>query len=307
MLGNLPRTLKEIVMTTPLRQSMVDAMVTRGFAARTQESYVEAISRMARHYHRSPALLSKDEVSAYLLHMVSTRHLSYSTMNQAACAARFLYEKVLGFEPAVFHVPMAKAPARQPELLSRLEIARLLGCCTHPVHHMLLITLYASGLRVTEGSQLRLHDIDSSTDRMSIRVRAGKGGKDRYTLLSASLLAQLRSYCHTLGLHHTRKNPGHWLFPNKQFNGPTAVENIQRAYQSARQCAGITKTGCTHTLRHCFATHLLEGGVDLFTIQKLLGHGHISTTGRYLHLISPQFRAPKDIDPLDLLAGLPKL
>jgi len=297
MLGNLPRTLKEIVMTTPLRQSMVDAMVTRGFAARTQESYVEAISRMARHYHRSPALLSKDEVSAYLLHMVSTRHLSYSTMNQAACAARFLYEKVLGFDPAVFHVPMAKAPARQPELLSRLEIAHLLVCCAHPIYRMLLTTLYASGLRVTEGTQLRLHDIDSSTDRMSIRVCAGKGGKDRYTLLSASLLAQLRSYCHTLGLHHTRKN----------FNGPTAVENIQRAYQAARQCAGITKTGCTHTLRHCFATHLLEGGVDLFTIQKLLGHGHISTTGRYLHLISPQFRAPKDIDPLDLLAGLPKL
>jgi len=307
MLGNLPRTLKEIVMTTPLRQSMVDAMVTRGFAARTQESYVEAISRMARHYHRSPALLSKDEVSAYLLHMVSTRHLSYSTMNQAACAARFLYEKVLGFDPAVFHVPMAKAPARQPELLSRLEIAHLLVCCAHPIYRMLLTTLYASGLRVTEGTQLRLHDIDSSTDRMSIRVCAGKGGKDRYTLLSASLLAQLRSYCHTLGLHHTRKNSGDWLFPNKQFNGPTAVENIQRAYQAARQCAGITKTGCTHTLRHCFATHLLEGGVDLFTIQKLLGHGHISTTGRYLHLISPQFRAPKDIDPLDLLAGLPKL
>ena len=281
---------------TPLRQSMVDAMVTRGFAPGTQESYVEAIARLARHYHRSPALLSKDEVSAYLLDMVRTRHLSYSTMNQAACAARFLYEKVLSFDPAVFHVPMAKTPARQPELLSRLEIARLLACCAHPVYRMLLTTLYACGLRVTEGSQLRIQDIDSSVDRMSIRVCAGKGGKDRYTLLSASLLAQLRSYCQTLGLHHTRKNPG-----------PTAVENVQRAYHAARQSAGITKTGCTHTLRHGFATHLLEGGVDLFTIQKLLGHGHISTTSRYLHLISPQFHPPKGVDPLDLLAGLPKL
>ena len=292
---------------TPLRQRMVDAMVTRGFAARTQESYVEAISRMARHYRRSPALLSKDEVSAYLLDMVSTRQLSYSTMNQAACAARFLYAKVLGFDPSAFHVPMATAPARQPELLSRLEIARLLACCAHPAYRMLLITLYATGLRVTEGSQLRIHDIDSGADRMSVRVSGGKGGKDRYTLLSASLLTQLRSYCHTHGLHHASKNPGHWLFPNKQLNGPTAVENIQRAYQSARHCAGITKTGCTHTLRHCFATHLLEGGVDLYTISRLLGHGHISTTARYLHLISPQFRPPKDIDPLDLLAGLPKL
>jgi site-specific recombinase XerD len=286
---------------------MLDAMVTRGFAARTQESYVEAIARLARHYHRSPALLSKDEVSAYLLDMVSTRHLSYSTMNQAACAARFLYEKVLEFDPAVFHVPMAKAPARQPELLSRLEIARLLACCAHPVYRMLLITLYAAGLRVTEASQLRLRDIDSSEDRMSIRVRGGKGGKDRYTLLSQSLLAQLRSYCHIHGLQRSSKNPGHWLFPNKQFSAPTAIENIQRAYQAARQCAGITKEGGTHTLRHGFATHLLEGGVDLFTIQKLLGHSHISTTSRYLHLISPQFHPPKDTDPLDLLAGLPKL
>lgn len=243
---------------TPLRQQMLDAMVLRGFAVRTQQSYVEALSRMARHYHRSPALLSKDDVSAYLLEMVSMRHLSYSTMNQAACAARFLYEKVLGFDPAVFHVPMAKAPARQPKLLSRQEISQLLACCAHPIYRMLLITLYASGLRVTEGSQLRIQDIDSSTDRMSIRVCAGKGGKDRYTLLSPSLLTLLRSYCRTHGLHHSSQNPDHWLFPNKQFNGPTAVENIQRAYQAARQCAGITKTGCTHTLRHCFATHLLE-------------------------------------------------
>ena len=187
---------------TPLRQRMVDAMVTRGFAARTQESYVEAVARLARHYHRSPECLSKDEVSAYLLDMVSTRHLSYSTMNQAACAARFLYAKVLGLDPAAFHIPMAKAPARQPELLSRQEIASLFACCAHPVYRMLLITLYATGLRVTEGSQLRIGDIDSSTDRMSVRVSGGKGGKDRYTLLGVSLLALLRSYCHTHGLHH---------------------------------------------------------------------------------------------------------
>jgi len=108
---------------TPLRQRMIDAMVTRGLSARTQESYVDAIARLARYYHRSPALLSKDEVSAYLLDMVRERHLSYSTMNQSACAARVLYEKVLGFDPVVFHVPMAKTPARQPELLSRAEIA----------------------------------------------------------------------------------------------------------------------------------------------------------------------------------------
>ncbi len=240
--------------------------------------------------------------------MVSTRHLSYSTMNQAACAARFLYEKVLGFDPAQFHVPMAKVPARQPELLSRQEIARLLACCAHPVYHMLLTTLYATGLRVTEGSQLCLHDIDSSVDRMSVRVCGGKGGKDRYTLLSQSLLAQLRSYCHTHGLHHPRKNPGDWLFPNKQFSAPTAIENIQRAYPSCptlrRHHQRRRYPHSAPRLRRPFAS---QGGVDLYTISRLLGHRHISTIGHYLHLISLQFRPPKDIDPLDLLAGLPKL
>ena len=290
-----------------LRQRMVNAMITRGFSERTQECYVEAISRLSRHFHRGPQHLSKEEVGAYLLDMVSNRGLSYSTMNQAACAARFLYGRVLEFDLTQFHVPMAKAPVRQPELLSRLEIAKLFSCCAHPIYRMALITLYASGLRVTEGSQLRLGDIDSSVDRMCIRVSGGKGDKDRYTLLSASLLILLRKYCHSHGLHIARRNPDRWLFPNKHMSGPTAVENIQRAYQAARHCAGITKVGNTHTMRHCFATHLLEGGVDLYTISRLLGHGHISTTSRYLHLISPQFRPPKDVDPLDLLAGLPKL
>lgn len=289
---------------TPLRQSMVDAMVVRGFAARTQESYVEAIARLARHYRRSPALLSKDEVSAYLLDMVNTRKLSYSTMNQAACAARFLYEKVLGLDPAAFHVPMAKAPQKQPELLARSEIAKLLACCAHPVYRMALQTLYATGLRVSELCALRVSDIDSAADRMCVRVVAGKGGADRYSILSASLLQLLRAYSRE---HRPQRQAGRWLFANPHSTQPLAVCSIQRAYQAARHCAGITKSGSTHTLRHCFATHLLEGGVDLYTIQKLLGHGHIATTSRYLHLISPQFRAPQGVDPLDLLAGLPKL
>ena len=289
---------------TPLRQRMVDAMVTRGFATRTQESYVDAISRMARHYHRSPALLSKDEVSAYLLDMVSTRHLSYSSVNHAASASRFLLEKVLGRKADGLRPPMARVPHKQPHLLARVEIARLLACCAHPIHRMVLHTIYATGLRISEACCLTVHDIDSAADRMCVRVNSGKGGADRYTILSPTLLQALRHYCRTYAPH---KRPAGWLFANAQGTGCTNVENIQRAYQSARQCAGITKEGCTHTLRHGFATHLLEGGVDLFTIQKLLGHSHISTTARYLHLISPQFRPPKDVDPLDLLAGLPKL
>ena len=285
---------------TPLRQQMLDAMIQRGFAARTQQSYVEAIFRMAKHYRRDPAAYTAEEVQAYLLHMVKDRHLSYSTMNQTACAARFLFEAVLGKPRERFTIPLAKAPARQPEVLSRQQIVQLFAACTHPARRVLLQTIYATGLRVSEACALRVADIDSAADRMCIRVVQGKGAKDRYTLLGATLLTALRQYAR-------RYQPREWLFCDHTGTQPIRVQTAQRAYQGARHRARITKKGGIHTLRHCFATHLLEGGVDLHTIQKLLGHGHIGTTGRYLHLISPQFAAPKDHDPLDLLAGLPSI
>ena len=289
---------------TPLRQRMTDAMLARGFSARTQACYVEAVYRMAKFYRRDPAGYSAAEVQAYLLHLVKDCHLSYSTMNQAACAARFLFERVLGQARERFEIPMAKVPAKQPELLSREEIARIFAACTHPVHHMLLQTVYACGLRVSEVCALRVGDIDSNADRMCVRVACGKGGASRYSILSPSLLAELRRYAR-------RFHPRAWLFSDILSGGsgerPVSIASAQRAYQGARHRARIMKSGGIHTLRHCFATHLLEGGVDLYTIQKLLGHRHISTTARYLHLISPQFRPPQDIDPLDLLAGLPML
>ncbi len=285
---------------TPLRQRMTDAMLQRGLSANTQKAYVEAIHAMARHYRRDPAAYTAQEVEAYLLHMVKERHLKYSTMNQAACAARFLYEKVLGREREVFPIPMAKVPARQPELFAREEIARLFAACPHPRHRMLLETLYASGLRVSEACALRVGDIDSHSDRMCVRVACGKGGHARYSVLSVTLLGYLLTYVRTF-------RPRSWLFYSGSTAQPISIDTAQRAYQGARHRAGITKSGGPHSLRHCFATHLLEGGVDLFTIQKLMGHGHISTTSRYLHLISPQFRSPPDKDPLDLLAALPVL
>ena len=290
---------------TPLRQRMLDAMTVRGLADRTKECYVEAVARLAKHYHRSPEQLSPAEVEAYLLHLVKDRKLSFSSVNHAASASRFLFEKVLGRSAdAAMRPPMAKVPQKQPELLSREQIARLFACCAHPVHRMALQTMYASGLRVSEICALRVTDIDSAADRMCLRVVAGKGAADRYSVLSATLLELLRHYCRT---YTPQRNTGQWLFANAHGTGPVHIESVQRAYQGARHRARILKMGGTHTLRHCFATHLLESGVDLYTISRLLGHGHISTTGRYLHLISPQFKPPKDVDPLDLLAGLPKL
>lgn len=282
---------------TELRQRMMDAMVQRGFAQRTKETYIGAIWRMAKHYRRDPATYTPEEVQAYLLHMVKERKLSYSSMNQAACAAQFLFQTVLGHGRDQFHIPFAKVPARQPELLAREEILRLFAACTHPGRRVLLQTIYATGLRVSEACSLKVSDIDSAPDRMCVRVGSGKGGKGRYSVLSPTLLEVLRQYARTF-------QPKTWLFAESTGKRPMFAEMAQRAYRAASAQAGITKTGGIHTLRHCFATHLLEGGVDLYTIQKLLGHTHIATTGRYLHLISPQFRPPKHVDPLDLLAGL---
>lgn len=292
---------------SPLRQSMVDAMTVRGLSVRTIECYTESISRLSRHYGGiSPARLTPEQIEAYLLHLVQDRKLSYSSVNHAASACRFLFETVLGRPTELRHLrpPMAKVPQKQPELLSRQEITRLFAACPHPGHRMLLQTLYASGLRISEACQLQVADIDSSSDRMMVRVRAGKGGAARYTLLSPSLLAALRAHCVSYRPH--RQAPG-WLFAHPRTGQPLSSEHMQRIYQRARHKAGIMKMGSTHTLRHCFATHLLEGGVDLYTISRLLGHGHISTTTRYLHLISPQFKPIAGADPLDLLATLTPL
>ena len=282
---------------TELRQRMIDAMVQRGFALRTQETYVGAIRRMAKYYRRDPATYTVEEVPAYLLHIVKDEKLSYSTMNQAACAAQFLFQTVLRHRREEFQVPFAKVPARQPELLAREEIARLFAVCLHPIRRMLLQTIYATGLRVSEVCVLRVSDIDSHSDLMCVRMACCKGGHARYTLLSPTLLALLREYVRNF-------RPRTWLFSNSTGIQPMELCVAQRAYRGAHRLAGITTDGGIHTLRHCFATHLLEGGVDRFTIQKLLGHSHINTTGKYLHLVGPQFRPPKDLDPLDLLAAL---
>lgn len=285
---------------TPLRRRMIDAMVQRGFALRTQESYVDAIVRMSRFYGRDPSTYTVADVEAYLLYLIKERKLSYSTVNQAACASRFLFETVLGHGRTRFPIPCAKVPQTQPHLLARAEIAALFAACIHPLHRTLLQTIYAAGLRVSEACALRVADIDSQPDRMSVRVEQGKGAKDRYTLLTPTLCEQLRQ-------HVRSYHPRQWLFPKRDGGSHLTIESAQRAYQGARARARITKPGGIHTLRHCFATHLLEGGVDLYTIQRLLGHGHIGTTSRYLHLTSAQFAAPKGVDPLDLLAGLPGL
>ena len=287
---------------TPLRQQMLDAMQVRGLAVRTQVAYVEALARMAQHFGRSPAELDAAQIEGYMLHLSQDMKRSFSTINQVSSASRFLWRHVLHREDRGLEPPVARAPQRQPELLGREQIGQLLAACSNPSLRMLLQLLYASGLRVSEGCALRVRDIDSASDRMCIRVVQGKGAADRRTLLSPTLLGLLRAHCQRTLCH--RREPG-WLFLSPQGGQPLSAGSVQRHYAAAKRAAGITKGGSTHTLRHCCATHLLEAGVDLHTICSLLGHKNIETTQRYLHLISPQFRAPRGVDPLDLLAGLP--
>lgn len=275
-----------------LRQRMNEAMVLRGVAERTKETYLACVSGLAKHYGRSPDTLDAAAIQGYLLHLISERKLAYSSVNQAVCAIRFLFAVVLGQREVAFDIPMAKVPKRLPQILTREEISRLLAHGRDIRARTLLTTTYAAGLRLSEVCNLQLADIESSPERMCLKVRQGKGSKDRYTLLSPRLLEALRLYWRVA-------RPSHWLFPNRTGNGPLYDQTAQRIYHAARSAAGIERGGGIHTLRHAFATHLLEAGVDIHTIQRLLGHGHVGTTMRYFHLA--QTHLTGTTSPLELL------
>jgi len=290
-LGNVPKSEEEKDMST-LRQRMTEAMILRGFAERTQETYLACVSHLAKHTGRSPDTLDTAAIQAYLLHLITERKLAYASVNQAACAIRFLFAVVLGHREIAFDIPMAKVPKRLPQILTREEVSRLLAHARDIRARALLTTTYAAGLRLSEVCHLQLSDIESSPERMCLKVRQGKGGKDRYTLLSPRLLETLRLYWRV-------SRPRHWLFPNGTGNGPFYDKTAQRIYHAARQAAGIPLGGGIHSLRHAFATHLLEAGVDIHTIQRLLGHGNVSTTMRYFHLA--QSHLTGTTSPLELL------
>jgi integrase/recombinase XerD len=279
---------------TKLRQQMDDDMLARGRADRTRESYLEAVTGLARFYRRSPDQITDAEIQAYMVHLLRDRQLSWSTCNIVVCGLRFFYHITLKRDRTTFAIPAPRQSGKLPVVLSRDEVQRLIGHATNPRHRTMLMTTYAAGLRLNEVLHLHVPDIDSA--RMTIRVVQGKGGKDRYTLLSARLLEALRAYWRVA-------HPRDWLFPAlKNSARPMGPSTLQKAYQRAKRRAGLTKPGGIHTLRHCFATHLLESGVDLHTIQRLLGHGHLSTTMRYLQLTRHTQIAPGS--PLDLLDRL---
>lgn len=260
-----------------LREQMNDAMILRGFAPRTQESYLAAVRALAKYYLRSPDSLTAEEVEAY--------------------HCRFLFDKVMRRPLSRFDIPMAKVPKSLPRVLSRDEVSRLFAAAPNPRARTLLMLTYAAGLRVPEVCALQvcalqLTDIESAPDRMCLKVRQGKGGRDRYPMLSPQLLQTLRDYWQ---LYRPRIR----LFPNPSGSGPIDIKVAQRMYGAARDKAGLGREGGIHTLRHCFATHLFESGVDIHTIQRLPGHTHVSTTMRYFHLA--QNKLTGATSPLELL------
>jgi integrase/recombinase XerD len=256
---------------SPLRRRMIEDMQVRNLSPVTQRCYVHAVVKLARHFNRSPDRLGLAEIRAYQIHLTTTG-ISWAGFNVAVCALRFFYGVTLGRTAMVERIPYARKRRQLPVILSADEIARFLAAVPSLKHRAALMTAYAAGLRVSEVVHLKLTDIDSS--RMLIRVEQGKGGRDRYIMLSPQLLVVLRGYW-----RETR--PVHWLFPGQDESRPLDASVLQWACRKARAAAKLGKSITVHTLRHSFATHLLEAGTDIRTIQVLLGHRDLSTTARY--------------------------
>jgi site-specific recombinase XerD len=278
---------------TPLRQRFLDDLQRRNYAPRTISCYVAAVARFAAHFGQSPEQLDAEHTRRYQVHLLEHK-VSWCRFNQAVCALRLFYRLALQRPDVVVQLPYGKKPRPLPAVLSTDEVARLFAAVSDPRDRLLLQTAYAAGLRVSELVRLQVGDIDSR--RMVVHVRCSKGRKDRLVPLSAVLLERLRE-------HWRRWRPHRWLFPGHTPDGHLTIGQVQRLCRQAVRAAGITKKASMHTLRHSYATHLLEAGTDLITLQKLLGHNNLSTTARYTHI--SQTHLQRAGSPLDTLPGPP--
>jgi len=274
---------------TPLRQRFIDDLRLRNYARRTIDTYVSRIACFAKHFGRSPELLGPDEVREFQLHLLQ-RRVSWSSFNQAVCALRFLYGTTLGRPEQLPLIPYGKRPKTLPSVLAPDEVLRLLDAAPPGRDRVLLQVAYGCGLRLNELLHLRVGDIDSA--RMVIHVRQGKGAKDRLVPLSLRLLDELRAYWRLC-------RPRTWLFPGQTADGTMTASNIQRRFGRLVRRVGLTKRCSMHTLRHSYATHLLEAGVDVLTLKALLGHASLQTTARYLHVSTRRLHQTPSL--LDLL------
>ena len=278
---------RRIEMDNLLQRMQVD-MDLRNLGEKTKQIYLWQVRTFVRHYGRSPQDMGVEEIRAYLHHLIVDRNLSQDYIKQAYSALKLLYETTLDRGWDLNKIPHAKQKKKLPVVLSQQQVRVILEAAPNLKYHALFMTAYSAGLRLSEAAHLKLTDIDG--DQMRIRVNNGKGGKDRYTLLAKRTLLVLRDYWRVY-------RPKDWLFTGKYPDRPLSTRPIQTAFQKTREKAGIRVQATVRTLRHCFATHLHDAGVDLYYISQLLGHASIKTTVVYLHLSGR--RLSQIVSPLD--------
>ena len=280
---------------TPLRKRMSEDLQLKGYSTATQRAYLRAVRKLAEHYHRSPELITEEQLRAYFLGLAP--QCAWSTLRIAQAAIKFCFAQTLQKQWPVLGLLRPGKQSRLPVVLSRAEVRRVLGCVRIPLYHVCLSTIYSCGLRISEGTRLQVADVDA--ERMVLRVR-GKGNQERQAPLAQATLQSLRAFWK---LHHSTP----WLFPAALSfhpgvgHGPVPAGNVRLAFQAALQHSGVSKPATVHTLRHSYATHLLEAGVSLRLIQEILGHKSPRTTALYTHLTA-EVRA-QVIGPLEALTA----
>ena len=273
-----------------LREQMLLLMQQKNYSDHTVKLYVHGISSLSKFYNLTPAVITTDQVNMYLQHCINEKKCSSSYINQLISAVKFLHVYVLKKEWKGINIPRPRREKKLPVVLSTKEVAHLISATVNQKHKTIIMLAYSSGLRISEVQHLIPKDIDSS--RMLINVRQGKGHKDRQVILSPFMLEQLRNY-------FLQYRPGTYLFEGEKRNQPIAIRTLQNGFKQGLAKSSINKKASFHTLRHSFATHLVEQGTDIVIIQRLLGHTSLKTTSVYLHLQNFDLRKVKS--PLDFI------
>jgi len=271
---------------SPLRTEMLRYLKRKNYSESTIRSYIYAVAMFSQHYGKCPTQLGDEDILSYLEYLSEEKKLGQSSLNCVYSALRILWEKILNRTWNSRRIPRGRRSKTLPQVLSAYQIAQLIGNTKNPKHRAVLKTLYSTGVRVGELVKLEPGDIDSQ--RMVVRVRQGKGKKDRYTVLSPSLLEDLRGYWRLF-------RPVKYLFEGQRWGAHISIRTVQYIYKKACRREGITLDAGVHVLRHSFATHLLESGVDTLTIKALLGHSSITTTARYVHVQNNRIKDLPDL------------
>lgn len=276
---------------TKLREQMKMNLELKGYSSNTRDTYIRCVKNYAEFFNQSPDKMGTEEIKKYLHYLITDKAVSKSYVNIVYSALKFFYTTTLKSKWDLKAIPRVKTPKKLPVVLSTSEVKAILESINNLKHRTILTTIYAAGLRISEAANLKIKDIDSNN--MQIRVRQGKGMKDRYTILSEENLKLLRDYWKQYG---PLKD---WLFEGVPQYNPISTRSIQKVFERARNKAGIKKDATVHTLRHCFATHLIESGVGTYHVQKLLGHSSPQTTNKYIHLTRQDILKIKS--PFDLM------